>query len=501
MAQTVFSNDMVAHVWAQLRQPSGRSNNGNFYFEGASLYSYGSHFLAGYILDGVALLNADSYSISTAKHMSYASRAVSHRDHFYIASLTDWRDALGFMAWRTRNKDSANPEYVKRWKGNVRKLLLEHAANLARRRNAYRYETDSRHDEREEAGEFLTRMAGLPAAAWGAIKKERARLDAAKAKADARAKAKAAHESAVRYATMSDSEFRALMRKDHSRYECYYDREAKAIYHAIRYAKAHGFSDKRRAVLKDRRAIALARKAGYHGAERRFRHWQGVRQDIAMVRSCARILGGVAIDGAGPFGISARTEATRKGAAALASLSNVAAFPSASRFRMRAESARLAGELPALQERLDAFREAERQREQAEYEERMRLNRLDRESKIAAWYQGKDVRITFDANSGGAALRINGDMLETSHGASVPLAHAVKAFRFVKLMRQRGTEWKRNGKTIRVGHFQIDSIAANGDFVAGCHRFTWPEIERAAGLAGVADIEASDAAVIASNAA
>jgi hypothetical protein len=96
--------------------------------------------------------------------------------------------------------------------------------------------------------------------------------------------------------------------------------------------------------------------------------------------------------------------------------------------------------------------------------------------------------------TGGALLRINGDTLETSHGADVPLEHAIKAFRFVKLVRESGRTWQRNGKTIRVGHYQIDAIDSNG-FNAGCHRINWPEIERVAIIAGVFDCPADDAAV------
>ena len=43
-ARTVFDNSMVAHVWAQQGQDFGRSNNGNLYFEGPTIFSYGSHF-------------------------------------------------------------------------------------------------------------------------------------------------------------------------------------------------------------------------------------------------------------------------------------------------------------------------------------------------------------------------------------------------------------------------------------------------------------------------
>lgn len=92
MTQTVFSNDMAAHVWAQQRQQSGRSNNGNLYFDGPTLYSYGSHFPAGVIAaDGTVFLNADSYSISTSRHQRAAWAATRHRTQVYLPALDSVR--------------------------------------------------------------------------------------------------------------------------------------------------------------------------------------------------------------------------------------------------------------------------------------------------------------------------------------------------------------------------------------------------------------------------
>jgi hypothetical protein len=42
--RTVFFNDMVAHVWANRSQQEGRNRQGNFYFVGDSIFSYGSHY-------------------------------------------------------------------------------------------------------------------------------------------------------------------------------------------------------------------------------------------------------------------------------------------------------------------------------------------------------------------------------------------------------------------------------------------------------------------------
>lgn len=87
------------------------------------------------------------------------------------------------------------------------------------------------------------------------------------------------------------------------------------------------------------------------------------------------------------------------------------------------------------------------------------------------------------------------DELQTSQGAAVPWDHALRAFRFVKLVRERGEGWKRNGQTIRVGVYMLDSIDPDGSFVAGCHRINWAEIEQLAIKEGVYDAAPSAEAV------
>ena len=82
-------------------------------------------------------------------------------------------------------------------------------------------------------------------------------------------------------------------------------------------------------------------------------------------------------------------------------------------------------------------------------------------------------------------LRIRGDELQTSRGARVPLAHAVKAFRIIKRLRNNGQSYERNGHTIHLGHFALDAVDAQGNVRAGCHQVEWSEIERVATIAGV----------------
>lgn len=94
MTRTVFDNGMTAHVWAQGRQESGRSANGNLFFDGARLYSYGRHYLAAYRLpDGFALTNPDRYSVSTARHVTLARRA-ARAGSADLPHLESWADVV-----------------------------------------------------------------------------------------------------------------------------------------------------------------------------------------------------------------------------------------------------------------------------------------------------------------------------------------------------------------------------------------------------------------------
>jgi len=156
----------------------------------------------------------------------------------------------------------------------------------------------------------------------------------------------------------------------------------------------------------------------------------------------------------------------------------------------------LAARVEPLEAQAQAAR-AERVRIAAELEAAERLER-ERETR-ESWIAGGAVRFYGRDALGGAYLRavgvernesgdITGGTLETSQGANVPLVHALRAFRFLKHCRETGTPWQRNGRTIRVGFYHVDSVAPDGSFVAGCHRINWPQVEVVALALGVADL-------------
>jgi hypothetical protein len=78
-AKVVFSTDMVAHIWAQQKQGYGR-NHGNFYFEGATIYSYGSHFPIAKFVERkgkrAVLFTTRTYGSTTSKHLRMVLNAL-----------------------------------------------------------------------------------------------------------------------------------------------------------------------------------------------------------------------------------------------------------------------------------------------------------------------------------------------------------------------------------------------------------------------------------------
>lgn len=501
-----YSNSQVAHVWNAQTEERGQSNNGNFYFAGPALYSYGTHFLAGYIMpDGVAFLNGDSYSVTTSGHMSDARSATSNRATFTVRELTELRDLLSAIS---RGKLTADDK--RRARDDIRK----HAEALTAARlfqpgeSSWDYaeepdpETGSRYREKDmshamTAGEYLTRAAGLPAASWPKLAREAAAIKAKREAQTAKDTAGRATRLAIALADMPDAEFRRRLsvvdpEHVHSTYRGQAEQRlgtlAKDLFRSIRVANAEGFSKRRRARLSARHKLARARLADANRLESIVFARSDLRAEIRAVRSLAADWKARVETGELPDYHTLRT--LERGADILDKLSGKAAFPVATRERLAFEARRVR----AAAERLETER---RDREEAERKAEREARELETAEHRAKWLAGEAPLAgrRFDAPSGGAALRINGNRLETSHGAEVPLEQAIRAFRFIKLCRERETGWRANGQRIRVGAFHVDWIDAEGNMQAGCHSFTWPEIERAAALAGVANATANAEAV------
>ena len=436
--RTVFTTDMVAHVWAQQTQAAGRAQKGSVFFEGPTLYSYGTHFVTGHILpSGVALLNADSYSVTTSSHQSDAWRAVSHRESFKVPGLTALVRNGAF--WGRKADKAALVAHV-----------TEHALTIS-----------------PDAAAYLLRLAG-----------SRARFDAIKAKAERKAAAaKAAAAKAER-----DRKIRAareLATADESTYAAALAGRTRAddlanlltSYRGYQRAAARVLSKAAKATLAARiatLAAAAAKAAWIDGRDHELRNW--IREKLTLRNPAA----------------SRRTRAS-------------AAEYLARHGRGLVDAAALT-----------AFADTERNaatREETEARERAAAERFAREAAgRAAWLAGESFIGRLSDDNGGALLRavkverdesgvITGGELQTSWAASVPLIHAVRAFRFLKLCNATARTWNANGRTIRVGHFAISTVTPDG-FTAGCHKVNWQEVARLAASLGLADLAADESALV-----
>lgn len=460
----VFNNSMVAHVWAQGGQAYGRSHNGNFYFDGRVLYSYGSRFAVGVRMnDNQAVLNSDSYSISTSGMQSDASSAVSHFATVYVPKLQDIARELSYIA---NNGAKKSPRHV----AAVIAHIETHAAVMSLKAGSYRWQEEAAGEGEETRADRLLRFCGIPKArASAAIKRGLAKA-AKKAKADAAQSRKAWKAEAVAVADMSPNEFdAALERRWHVRpftgqrqgdeYAAERLRNAsKELFRLIKTAKAEKLSAARLGRLKAHRAGILATLkrydedsaalvAEYHAG--RFANWQA-RYDAAK-------------DDAERLAVW-KTNGVK-----------AADYAEGTPERAKLEAADVEGRALYDAERMAAEREARE-----------------------AWLNGEGDRYTRLSGTNGTALvrrSSDGERLETSQGADVPWSHAVKAFRFIRLCVEKGEAFHTNGRVIRVGHFTVDYITADGDMKAGCHRFAWADMRALAEREGVFALSPSAEAV------
>ena len=121
-------------------------------------------------------------------------------------------------------------------------------------------------------------------------------------------------------------------------------------------------------------------------------------------------------------------------------------------------------------------RAAELEKQRAEYAE-----------KLTAWRAGEGDCYTLGnyryTDRARVRLTSDGATVQTSQGAEFPARHAARFIGFVLHCFDTGTDWKRNGQRVPLGHFQLDAIAgAGGVLRAGCHTVTANETRRLAAL-------------------
>lgn len=176
MRQTFGDHRQLCHVWAQQTQSYGRANS--MFFEGESIFSYGHHFkIAQFVTrkgQTAVLFTTDSYSSSTAKHISFARSAVSHHTVFHVPHVAG--GSFGKPA-----------DMFKSYQPRVDRLLVE--AGRARSRGEWLFgEARRMVEEANQFAEFfgLKSRLTLPADFAAAVADARAKDEAAKKRDEAR---------------------------------------------------------------------------------------------------------------------------------------------------------------------------------------------------------------------------------------------------------------------------------------------------------------------------
>lgn len=117
---------------------------------------------------------------------------------------------------------------------------------------------------------------------------------------------------------------------------------------------------------------------------------------------------------------------------------------------------------------------AENAKRNAAIKERQRLDALGDAEKLAEWRAGKNVYLPYNLP---IALRINGDVVETSKGARIPVSETP----IIWAMVNRKKEWEPGNP---IGVYKLTKIRADGSIVVGCHDIAFSELEYIAGVLG-----------------
>jgi hypothetical protein len=88
----VFKTEEIPHLWAHKTQESARNSQGNLFFEGDTIYSYGRHFpIARHVTNGkesAILLTVREFSVTTSGHKHAVRLAIPKNiPVFHVANI------------------------------------------------------------------------------------------------------------------------------------------------------------------------------------------------------------------------------------------------------------------------------------------------------------------------------------------------------------------------------------------------------------------------------
>ena len=109
----------------------------------------------------------------------------------------------------------------------------------------------------------------------------------------------------------------------------------------------------------------------------------------------------------------------------------------------------------------EKIRKAEKMAEQAEALEK--------------WRAGENIYRNFEIT----ALRINGENIETTKGAKIPVDHAIKAWPLLKRLHNSGQEYIAGEHSIKLGYYTVSRLTRD-NLIVGCHTIPFAEVQNIA---------------------
>lgn len=134
-----MNNDQIAHLWANQSKPHAKGSN--FFFDGKTIYSYGTHFPVATLVETkhgtVALFERATYSVSTTRHQSIARQAVNHLESFDIDLNHSWNGLSHDIkkAFEAYSKQSAESMLKASRARTYKDSHLRHAHNAIEKAN------------------------------------------------------------------------------------------------------------------------------------------------------------------------------------------------------------------------------------------------------------------------------------------------------------------------------------------------------------------------------
>ena len=400
--KTVFTNQELFHVFASGTQEHGRSANGNVFFSGDVLYSYGTHFPIAVRYKGKMLLNADSYSVTTSKHQSYAASALRHFDCIYLPALR----AVAELVQRKQRAAAYGKEARQVAMQDIAREARSYVKGMAREiKNAREKLSRARaeHMRHHWQGE-ITRHENAAQFVWNEIAGKRSNPIAGAIKEERNA-TKARLKSAIAF-------------------------------------------DLEQFTRENKEAIARKRLQELHAMRERMSEKLGENED----KEYAAIRIRTACE-------SAQSELTRK---------RVAINTSNREFLTKSDQERLESAYAigaaVWQEYFAAL-----------HQEACATVKHFKDMEYAERVERFHAREIHSIGIGDTVCRVNGDTVETSRGAKVPLDAAVKLFNAARMCRLHGKATATAGN--KIGMYRLDGIDKEGNARIGCHYLTWQAIE------------------------